>query len=171
MKINELFENMHNKNFNILNELDVRNYIPILDKKQFVIGVISACTDENDGFISVDRFKMNVYFNMKILELYTNLEIATSFDDMIVQYDELCKNRVMDGLIDLFANDYKAMYDVLEGELDTLLVQNSIDAQVVKIANKINSFIDAANNGLNGLDLKSILPDVANLTEMLNKSK
>jgi hypothetical protein len=171
MTIKELLVNMYSKNFNILEELEVKHYVPILEKKQFVIGVIAACTDEDDGFVSVDRFKMNVYFNMKALELYTNLEIADNFDDMMVQYDELCEHRVMDGLLNLFEDDYKMMCSVLEGELDTLLVQNSIDAQVVRLANKISKFLDDANTGLSGLDLATILPDVANLTEVLNKLK
>lgn len=171
MKISELLENMYNRNFNILEELEVKYYIPILEKKKFVLGVIAACTDEDDGFVAVDRFKMNIYFNMKMLELYTNLEIESDFDDMIEQYDELCENRVMDGLLDLFANDYKMMYSVLEGELDTLLIQNSIDAQVVRIANKINEFINDAKDGLDGLDLESILPEIANITELFNKVK
>ena len=171
MKVQELLINMYDKNFNILEKLEVKHYIPIIEKKQFVIGVIAACTDENDGFISVDRFKMNVYFNMKMLELYTNLDIAENFDDMILQYDELCEKRVMDGLLNLFENDYKMMYSVLEGELDTLLVQNSIDAQVVRIANKISGFLDDASIGLSGLDLSVVLPNIAELTETLKKLK
>ena len=171
MKVQELLENMCNKNFNILNELEVKHYVSILEKKQFVIGVIAACTDESDGFVSVDRFNMNIYFNMKVLELYTNLEIASSFDDMIAQYDELCEHRVMDGLLNLFADDYKMMCTVLEGELDTLLVQNSIDVQVVRIANKLSEIIDAIGNGFDGVDLKSVLPDVTNILDTINKLK
>ena len=171
MKVQELLSNMYDNNFNFLEELNVKHYIPVLEKKQFVVGVLAACTDENDGFVSVDRFKMNIYFNMKVLELYTNLEIADNFDDMIEQYDALCENCVMDGLLSLFADDYKMMCNVLDGELDVLLVQNSIDAQVVRIANKISNFLDITSSGLNGLDLNTVLPDVANLTELLNKLK
>lgn len=171
MKVQELLTNVYRKDFNALEELNVKHYIPVLEKKQFVIGVISACTDENDGFIFVDRFKMNIYFNMKVLEVYTNLEIANNFDDMIAQYDSLCENGTLDLLLSLFMDDYKMMFTVLEGALDELLIQNSIDAQVVRIANKISDIIDVASIGLNGLDLKTVLPDVANITELMNKLK
>lgn len=169
MKVQELLMNMYSTNFNWMETLEVKHYIPIMEKKMFAMDVIAACTDEIDSFISVDRFKMNIYFNMKVLELYTNLEIAVDFEEMIEQYDILCENGTLNNILSLFADDYNAMCSVLDNMLDELLVQNSIDAQVVRVANKIMSMLDVVGDNLDTLDLNSILPDGTNITELIDK--
>lgn len=168
MKINELLTNVYSSDFNWMEELEVKHYIPIMDKKMFVMDVISACTDEVDGFVSADRFKMNIYFNMKVLGLYTNLEIANDFDIMVEQYDLLCEKGVFNNLLSLFTDEYSVMCNTLESLLDELLIQNSIDMQVVRIANKISSTIDVLFDELNNVDIRSILQDSMNVDELRN---
>ena len=169
MNVQELIKKINNKTFNIEKSLEIKNYITIMDKKKFAMDVIAACTDDIDGFVSVDRFKMNIYFNMKVLGLYTNLEVAEDFDSMIEQYDVLCEKGLLDIILASFQNDYAAMCKVLEGMLDELLVQNSIEAQVVRIANKLSFAIDTIGSNFDKLDLNSILPDGENIMELMNK--
>ena len=171
MKVQQLLTNIYSTGFNWTEELEVKHYVSIMDKKKFAMDVIAACTDDADGFIAVDRFKMNIYFNMKALALYTNLEVAMDFDEMVKQYDALCENGTLNNILSLFADDYSAMCSVLDNVLDELLVQNSIDMQVVKIANKIMDSIDVINENLNGFDLNAILPDAKNIVELMNKVK
>lgn len=171
MKVTELLMNIKNKEFELVKELEVKKYIPVIDKKKFVMDIIAECTDDVDNFIAVDRFKMNIYFDMRILATYTNLEIATDFDEMVVQYDALCENGVLNEIIKLFENDYSAMYAVLEDELDELLVQNSIDAQVVRIANKVNDMLDMLSDAFGSFDFKSLLPDGVDAKKLLNVIK
>ena len=171
MKVQELINRVHDRNFDMHKDLEIKSYIPMMDKKLFAMDVIAACTDENDGFVSVDRFKMNIYFNMKVLESYTNLEIESDFNDMIAQYDILCENKLLNNILSLFYEDYQVMYSTLEGLLEELLIQNSIEAQVVRIANKISGIIDMANKSLDGLELGGVLPEISNLTEFINKLK
>ena len=174
MTVQELLVNIKNKEFNLKKELKAKKYLPIKDKRKLAVGVIAACTDDLDDFISVDRFKLNIYFDMKVLATYTNLEVAADFDGMIEEYDALCEKGILKKIIALFIDDYAAVYKILEDELESLLVQNSIDAQVVKIANKINKAIDGIGDALGAIDLNDILPDglnVDNLTNMLNVLK
>lgn len=174
MKVQELIKKINNKTFNMEKSLEIKEYIPIMDKKKFVMDIIAECTDDIDDFIAVDRFKMNIYFNMKVLGLYTNLEVAEDFYDMIEQYDILCESGLLDIILAVFQDDYAAMCKVLDGMLDELLIQNSIEAQVVRIANKINNVIDMAVEKLDGIDLNAILPegtDINHLIEMINTLK
>ena len=171
MKVNKLLTNMYSDGFNCMEELEVKHYIPIMEKKMFVMDVISACTDEVDGFISADRFKMNIYFNMRVLALYTNLEVSNDFNEMTEQYDALCENGTLNNVLSLFADEYSVMCNVLENVLDELLVQNSIEAQVVRIANKLSFVINSIGSGLDKLDLNSILPEGENINELMNKIK
>lgn len=168
MTVQELMNKISNKTFNLEKSLEVKKYIPIMDKKRFVTDVVAACTDNIDDFITVDKFKMNIYFDMRALGVYTNLEIADDFDDMIAQYDVLCEKEILSQIIALFEMDYCVMHTVLENVLDELLVQNSIDMQVVKIANKISHIIDSATDSLNELNLSSILPDGMNINGLID---
>ena len=171
MTVQELLVNIKNKEFNLKKELKAKKYLPIKDKRKLAVGVIAACTDDLDDFISVDRFKLNIYFDMKVLATYTNLEVASDFDDMIVEYDALCEKGILKKIIALFVEDYDATYAILEDELDSLLVQNSIDAQVVKIANKINKAIDGIGDALGAIDLNDILPDGIDMNTLLGTIK
>lgn len=155
MKINELVERINEKDFALEKELEVKKYVPVMDKKSFVMDVIAACTDEIDGFISADRFNMDIYFNMNMIRTYTNIEVAFDFDEMVEQYDMLCECGLLDKIIGLFESEYIAMCDILDGQLEELFIQNSLEAQIVKIANKINNTIDM----LSAIDIKSLLPD------------
>lgn len=169
MKINELLENI-----NPMEKLDIKHYIPVIDKKKFVMDVLMECTDDVDNFISVDRFKMNIYFNMRIMELYTDLEVSNDFDEMIAEYDTLCESAILQNAIAEFKDEYDLTYSILEGELEELLVQNSIDAQVVRIANKVNVMLDTIQKKVESVDLSKMLPegtDMAQLMDMLNLLK
>lgn len=168
MTVQELIKKINNKTFNLEKSLEVKKYVPIMDKKRFVMDVVAECTDDIDDLITVDRFKMNIYFNMKALGVYTNLEIVDDFDEMVEQYDMLCENGAMNQIIALFKEDYDVMCEVLEYELDELLRQNSIDAQVVKIANKINMVIDVVGDKLGGVDLNSMIPDGMSVNDLVN---
>lgn len=167
MKVQELLANIHNKNFNLEKSLQVKKYLPVMNKKKFVMDVIAACTDDIDDFITVDRFKMNIYFDMCILGAYTNLEIASDFDERVMQYDELCEYGYLTDIIYIFQDDYDITHTILENELEELLIQNSIDAQVVKIANKINSILDMITDKLNDIDFNSILPEGMDINELV----
>lgn len=168
MKVQELLMNIKNKEFKLERGLEVKKYIPVMDKKKFVMDVIAECTDDIDNFIAVDRFKMNIYFDMRILAVYTNLEILTNFDDMVLQYDELCENGMLDTIIDLFKDEYNATYMILEDELEELLIQNSIDSQVVRIANKVNNIIDVLGEALNNFDVGSMFPEGIDVAKILD---
>lgn len=174
MKVQELIKKIDNKTFNLEKSLEVKKYIPIMDKKRFVMDIIAECTDDVDDFITVDKFKLRVYFDMKVLGLYTNLEVSNDFYEMIVQYDELCESGILIKILDVIREDHNVMSIVLNDALEELLVQNSIDAQVVKIANKINNTITIFSDKLNDIDFNSILPkgtDINELIEMVNKLK
>lgn len=155
MTIAKLVESVKSENFDLEKELEVKKYIPVMEKKMFVMDVIAVCTDDVDDFIAVDRFNMYIYLDMSMIKAYTNLEVASDFDGIIEQYDMLCEHGLLNRILELFADEYTATCSILEGQLEELLVQNSIEAQIVKVTNKINKVIDALGN----IDINSLLPD------------
>ena len=168
MKVIELIERTNKEDFNLELLLDIKKYIPIMDKKKIAIDVISACTDDIDGFVTVDRLKMYVYFDMQILSVYTNLEVATDFNEIVTQYDALCENGMRDKIVRLFENDYEVMCVILEDMLEELLMQNSIDMQVVRMANRVMNILDVLEDKMD--DINSLIPediDLGKLKDML----
>ena len=168
MTVKELLTSVKDKEFNLKKELKVKKYIPVTDKRKLAVGVIAACTDDLDDFISVDKFKMRIYFDMHVFATYTNLEIASKFDDMILEYDALCEKGLLKKIIAFFKEDYDAAYLILKDELDSLLIQNSIEAQVVKIANKINKVIDTVGEVIGSIDVNDILPDGMDVGKLMS---
>lgn len=169
MKIQQLLKNIKKEDFSLEKALKVKEYMPVMEKRAFVMDVIAACTDEIDSLITVDRFRMGVYFDMNMLKAYTNLEISSEFSEMIDQYDSLCKSGVLNQILKMFETDYNAMNAILKAEIEELLIQNSIEAQIVKISNKISSVLDTlGTTGLgNVLNQIGDNKDFAKMLEML----
>ena len=88
---------------------------------------------------------------------------------MVKQYDLLCANGMLNNLLALFADDYGVMCSVLDGLLDELLVQNSIDMQVVKVTNKIMGILDALGDKMD--DINSLVPEDIDINKIINMLK
>ena len=110
---------------------------------------------------------MNIYFDMRMLSVYTNLEIAHDFSGMVEQYDELCRLNLLDGIIAKFNNEYNRTYQILEDMLDEILIYNSIDVQVVKIGKRINNILNSITDELGNLNFGAILPDGVDLKSLV----
>lgn len=167
MTVKALIELAKTESFNIHEKLNVKTYIPVMSKKILAMDVIAECTDDFDGFIEVDRFKMDIYFDMCALARYTNLEVSFDFDTMIKEYDQLNEIGIFDLIIGYFRDDYRKCKSVLIKELESFLAQNSVEAQVVKIANKVNALLDEIGDKFGAVDLNSIITDGVNLGELM----
>lgn len=152
MKVMEFLGKVYTENFDWCEELEIKHYVPVMEKKKFAIDIINVCTDDIDGFIAVDDFKMHIYFNMKALALYTNLDISEDFNEIVEQYDALCENGTLNRIISLFDAEYNEIRTVLNSLIKELTMQNSIDAQVVRIANKITKIIDGMGDQFDGIN-------------------
>lgn len=168
MTVKELLTNIKNKEFDVKKSLEVKEYVPVMEKKRFVTGVIAACTDDMDGYITVDRFKMDIYFHMYLLTLYTNLEISTDFDEVVEQYDMLCAQGTLDTILDIIASDYDALANILEYELESLLNENSLECQVVQLVGKVKNIIDVVGDKIHDVDFNNILSEKLDLTQLPN---
>jgi hypothetical protein len=60
---------------------------------------------------------------------------------------------------------------MLDDELEELLIQNAIDAQVVKIANKFNNAIDTIVDKVSEFNLSELLPEDVNLDQLMQTIK
>ena len=168
MRVQELVEkyNIEGINLEIEKELDIKKYIPVMEKRKFATDVISLCMYDIDDYVCVNRFKKNIYFSMKLLSVYTNLDISDDFDDIILEYDMLCESGLFDKIVDLI-DDYVELYTIFENELDELLEENRIERQVAKVVNKINESIDIINGKIQDINL----PEGTDITQLLDMIK
>lgn len=155
MTINELLERMNNGGADLTDIVKIKKYIPIMDKKKLAMDVISSCTDDIDGFVYVDRFKMDIYFDMCIIDTYTDIDINYDFNSMTEQYDILCKNGVFELFKECINGEYHAVKNVFDCVLKDFLIQNSIEMQFSILTNKIINIVDE----IGGIDFNNILPN------------
>jgi hypothetical protein len=130
---------MRKKDFKLEKALQIKKYLPIMEKKKLIIDIIASCTDDISGFIDIDRFQLHVYFNMMVLQTYTNLEI----DDFTAQYDELCERGAMSKIIHKIQEEYDVLDKLLHEELRQLIESNSIEAQLPKIISEVKTAMDS----------------------------
>lgn len=119
MTINYLIENINKKDFDIESELKIKKYIPIIEKKKIAMDIVAECVDDFNDFIEVDRFKMNIVFNMRMLKEHTNLDISINYDEMIKEYDELCESGAIYTVCEYFISDYGACELILNQEVES----------------------------------------------------
>ena len=142
MKVQEFIAQVCDGKRNVRDVLKVQDYIPVMQKKQFAINLLAECTYDDDYFIRIDGIKQAICFDMRIIGLYTNLEIATDFKDVVEQYDMLSKNHLLQSIVVLFEDEYIVMEKIVADVLNELMEENSINAQVTRIVGKINSLIN-----------------------------
>lgn len=171
MTVKELVELMATEDFNLQDKLNIKKYIPVMDKKMMAMDAIAAYTDDFDGFIEVDKFKMDIYFDMCILNKYTDLEVSFDFNNMIAEYDMLCENNMFYTIVSYFKNDYEKCKEILNKELKAFMAQNSFEAQVVKVVNRINNLLDELSGKFAGVNLNEFVADGINLSELIETIK
>lgn len=174
MKVNYLIKHIDDEDFDLVSKLKVNSYIPVMDKQKIIMDIIATCTDEIDGIVEIDHFKIGIYFDMCMLKEHTNLDISTDFGEMVEQYDALCKSGVMTRVLELFEDDYDFMYDMLMQELENLEKENSLERHLVRIVHKFNGMLDEFSDKISDVDFNKLLPegiDASAFLDIMNSLK
>ena len=135
MKINELMMSIHRDNFDIEKELQVKNYLPMEEKKIIARGIIYECTENVDGVIKVDSVQQYLSYVKYMILHHTNLEYAQ--DD----YDKLCSTvygatSLLNAIISAFQGDANECNRILNLMLNDYVNNNAAENQIVMSINK-----------------------------------
>ena len=163
----------------IKKELDVKVYVPFVEKQAIVQTVLASCSNISDGVIVVDSIQKYILFTLAMISTYTNLESDddTSLSDA---YDALCSCQVGDGtlldaIIKTFEVEYSICNDILNMMTADLLAENNIEKQVGKflsnLSEKVNKFGDGLINKLGDFNMDLGQLDIDKLTSMIDKIK
>lgn len=168
MTIQEFINYSKGKDFNIELIEGAKKYIPIEEKRKMAVNVISMCTDEIDGFIEVNRFRMGIYLEMYLLREYFNVSISDNFEDLVTEYDVVCESGILHQIHSCLLYEYSALKEILNQELIDLLEENSVQKQIVKVIGKINDLLEVFGDKIKDSDLKSLVPEGMDFSKLLN---
>jgi hypothetical protein len=157
--------------------LEVKEYVPFVDKRSLAEATIAACANFNDGVFVIDSLKKYMLFTMTMLFTYTSLEHDEDVD-VDEEYDLLCSvcvddGTLLDAAIGLFAVEYSRCNDILNMMTADVLAENNIERQIGRflsgLSDNIDKFGDKLINIAESLDIGQL--DIDKLTKVLDKFK
>lgn len=175
MKVNTFVKKMKEdkfENFKNIKDFIKTEYIPVKVKRDIALRTLEQCTANDNGFIHIDKLIENVYFSMFMFNTYTGVEISEDFETLLEEYDKLCSIGVFDLIKEILVIDYTRAEKILSDEEDRVMYQNSAEASFAQIASSINenltTLTDALASKIDGFDINSILPEGADINELLS---
>lgn len=174
MTVKELLMNIHNKDFNLERELQIKKYLPIEVKKTIAQGIIYDCTSEEDGVVKVDSVQRYLSYVKYMITMHTNLEYTDE------DYDVLCSTEYGDGtllnsIVKTFESDANECNRILGLMMDDYLENNAAENQIVtginKFLNGLMSIAQSLEEKFGSIDINKMLPDdfdINKLNDFLN---
>lgn len=171
MKIQELLANIRNTQFDLEKRLEVKKYLPIELKKTIAQGIIYDCTDNSEGTIKVNSLERYMSYVRYMIIYHTNLEYTDE------DYDILCSTEygettLLNAIMERFGSDAQECSRVLDLMMNDYMQENTIEFSVTRFLNKLISSMDdltnILNNKIDGVDLKSMLPEEVDMKQVMN---
>lgn len=152
MKIAEFIEGFKAKKIqntqiapNAVNEyikktLEVKDYLPFVEKRQLCARVLEACNTKDDsGLVKVDSVSRYIIFTISILSTYTNLEFSSDEDDefdSLDEYDMLCQNDLLNPILDVIGPEYATCNNLLNMMMADIIANNNTIENIVGTTTK-----------------------------------
>lgn len=159
-------------------KLEVKDYIPFVEKQSIAQVVLETCANMKDGVIAIDSIQKYIIFTIMVLSTYTNLEFDESND--LDAYDALCSYQIGDGtlldeIVKTFEKEYVRCNDILNMMTADLMAENNIEKQVGKflsgISEKINDLGDSLIDKLGDFNMDLNQLDIDKLSDIISKIK
>ena len=156
-------------------EINTKDYIGIKEKKTLVDNIINECIVYENGIPRFDYIEKYICFTMRVIEAYTNLELSDDIED---DYDELCRNELLNVVIFTFEGEYENIKSLLQMKCDYILNDNSIEMQVGGFLTKFIGVVKDVKvvlaNKLEELDINQLLVNsmgLDGLSDLINFKK
>ena len=155
--------------------LEVKDYIPFIEKQSIAQIVLESCAHINEGVVSVDSVQKYMIFTITVLSTYTNLEFEGNETDLDA-YDMLCSCTVGDGtlldaIVETFKKEYSRCNDILNMMTADLLAENNIEKQIGKFLSSVTTKIDSLGNTLKDFNKDMSQLDINKITDIMSKIK
>ena len=155
--------------------IEVKDYIPFIEKQSIAQIVLKSCARINEGVVSVDSVQKYMIFTITVLSTYTNLQFEGNEIDLDA-YDMLCSCQVgegtlLDAIIKTFEKEYSRCNDILNMMTADLLAENNIEKQIGKFLSSVTTKIDNLGNTLNDFSKDINQLDINKVADIMSKIK
>lgn len=125
-------------------ELELKEYIPFVDKRELCEKVIDACCTKENGLIKVDSVTRYIIFTISIISKYTALEFNSGEDyDSLDEYDMLCEAGLLNPILALIGDEYATCNNILNMMMDDVIANNNtVEAILGHALGKVSDSID-----------------------------
>lgn len=158
------------------NTLEIKTYLPFVQKRAIAEMVVSQNIEDVDGIKKHDAINSYISFVVAMLTAYTNLEFE---DEPVAGYDLLAESGLLPFIIKEFETEYNECDVLLKLALASELEDNNLTAVVNRFLNEILNRLDGVGEMLKGtlgnLDVQDILgnsfkeEDLNKLSSFLDK--
>ena len=140
--------------------LEVKDYVPFAEKRELCAQVLNACNTKDDsGLIKVDSVSRYIIFTLSIISKYTNLEFSSGEEfDSLDEYDMLCKNNLLNPILDVFGAEYTTCNNMLNMMMEDIMtnnntIENVVGAVLGKLGDSIDDFITVISDKVESMNL------------------
>lgn len=146
-------------------QLEAKSYLSIKEKRNLIDKIIDACVLYDNGIYSFDGISKYVYFTMYTIAAYTNLELG---EDVEEDFDALSESKLLPVVLSMVQSEYDDINILLQMQCDSLLDNNSVEAQIGKLCDKADDLLGGLEVKLKdfvdkGFDVKKILNILSSL--------
>nr|DAH07381.1 MAG TPA: hypothetical protein [Caudoviricetes sp.] len=143
----------------IREELEIKEYIPFMEKCRVLEEVVIQSVVEEDGVKRVNPVSQYICFVIAMLVAHTSLDIDKN--NPIDDYDILCEAGLLELIVMLFQKDYDECKVVLDMLLSQTFEDNNFNIIVGKflngILNRLDIFTDTLKESIGNMDLTKLL--------------
>ena len=176
MTVLELINKAREDNdFDVIGAINVKEYLPINEKREVIDLVIAHCSEYEDGNVLLNGVELYIMFHIKFIEAYTDIEFTSNYYD---DYDSLTANGLLDMIINAAMPEYNRMTEMLILQKEYVLAQNSLEAQVGRflgdLSYQFGKFVDNIGDKISGLNLEDMnvnQDDVNKVIQFVDKIK
>ena len=138
-------------------ELEVKEYLSIKQKKELVNDIVNECILFENGIFKFDEIEKYIYFTMKTIATYTNLELS---NDIEADYDVLCEAKLLNAVVETFNGEYENVKVLLQMKCDGILSGNTIEAQLGRfldgVIERLDEFASVVTDKVENFNLKDL---------------
>lgn len=152
--------------------LEVKDYLPLQEKKDLISQIIDASIIYENSMYKFDEIDKYVHLVMFSVGAYTNIELSDDIED---DYDELCRNGLLDTVVDTFRGEYQAVMMLLNMQCNYILADNALGAKlgafVEGLSKNIDSLAGVLKAKVESMDFDMSNLDLNNIQSLLEKFK
>lgn len=156
--------------------LEIKTYLPFLEKKKLVDMIIDANITEENGIKKDNQILRYISFITTSITAHTGLE----FEDVFADYDALAESGLLEHVVAEFASSHNELDVMMKMALADKMADNNLSAVVARfldgILDKVDDITGPLGEKIDGLNIEKLLgninkEDVTKLIGFVDKLK